>query len=270
MTIPEHVITRKLIGRRNIRIGHNEVFRFLYDGKQYFAKIYKEERGFQREIYALENFGGADIPVPDIVFKAASYGSGDRSLVITEKIKGTTLDKIKLHRDKYCYEVGRLLARIHSMQIPATMETLVIPVEEIANHVLLFANNENIRHPSLEVIRETLEDLNGSEGIVMSHGDYIGRHIFVFQGVVSGIVDWECLRASRPEIDLGHCSAFLEIFGNPEDERDFIEGYGLTFDEDIKNKLKLYYKIIFARYWKRLKREKEHQRAMHSIRTQPA
>lgn len=268
MSIPEHVITRKLTERRNIRVGHNEVFRFLYKRKQYFAKIYKEEHGFQRETYALEHFGGYDIPVPNIAFKSASYGSDKKSLLITEKIEGTTLDRIKRHREKYCYEVGELLSRIHLLPITAAVVPLVIPVDEIADHVLVFADNENIRHPLLEVIRQTLEDLNTTDGIVMSHGDYIGRHLFVFRGAVSGIVDWECLRASRPEIDLGHCAAFLEIFGNPDDERDFIKGYGLTFDEDIKNKLKLYYKLIFARYWKRLNREKEYQQAMRSIKMQ--
>jgi aminoglycoside phosphotransferase (APT) family kinase protein len=269
MTIPEHIISRKLTSRRDIRLGNNQVFGFSYQRKQFFAKIYKERGGFQRETFALENFGKSDIPVPKIVFKSTSHGGTENCLVITERIKGTTLDKVERSRNKYCYQVGRLLAKIHAIKIPAMVRPLVIPVEEIAKGIRLFADQEKIAHPLLRFLETTLEELNLSSDIVMSHGDYIGRHIFVFRGTVSGIVDWECIRAARPEIDLGHCSAFLEIFGGPEDMQSFIRGYGLTFDENINNRLKLYYKIIFARYWKRLNREQEYQRAICSIRSQP-
>jgi len=269
MTIPQHIISRKLLDRRDMRMGNNEVFQFSYHRKDYFAKIYKEPSGFQREIFALENFGGADIPVPEIVFKSASYGGAESCLVITERIKGTTLDKIERQRQKYCYQAGHLLAKIHAIKIPALVQPLVIPIEEIAQGIASFAQDENIRHPLLLSMEGTFAELNQSNNIVMSHGDYIGRHIFVFRGIVSGIVDWECIRAARPEVDLGHCCAFLEIFGNPEDEPSFIKGYGSTFDERITHRLKLYYKIIFAHYWKKLNKEQEYQKAMRSIEAHP-
>jgi aminoglycoside phosphotransferase (APT) family kinase protein len=165
--------------------------------------------------------------------------------------------------------VGHRLAKIHALKIPAMVQPLVIPTEEIAQGITNFAQAENIRHPLLLCMEKTFEELNLSNNIVMSHGDYIGRHIFVFRGAVSGIVDWECIRSARPEVDLGHCCAFLEIFGSPEDEPSFIKGYGLTFDESITHRLKFYYKIIFAHYWKKLNKEQEYQKAMRSIKAHP-
>jgi aminoglycoside phosphotransferase (APT) family kinase protein len=269
MTISEHIISQKLKDRRGLWPGHNQVFEFSYQGKRYFAKLYKEKEGFQRETLALENFGAADIPVPKIVFTSTSYGGAENCLLITERIKGTTLDNIERRRNSYCYQAGRLLAKIHALKIPALVQPLVIPVEEIAQQIIAFAANEKIQHPLLRSLETTLEELNLSPDTVLSHGDYISRHIFVFRGTVSGIVDWEGIRAARPELDLGHCSAFLEIFGDPTDVHSFIKGYGANFDEAINNKLKLYYKIIFARYWKRLNKEQEYKRAICSINTQP-
>lgn len=269
MTIPEHIINRKLKSKRDLGLGHNHVFAFAHQGKRYFAKIYKEREGFQRESFALENFGAADIPVPAVVFKSTSYGSADNCLLITERIKGTTLDYIERGRSSYCYQAGRVLAKIHALKIPALVQPLVIPIEDIANQIITFAVNEKIEHPLLRALETTLEELNLSTHTVLSHGDYIGRHIFVFRGAVSGIVDWECIRAACPELDLGHCSAFLEIFGGPTDVHSFIKGYGANFDEALNHKLKFYYKIIFARYWKRLNKEQEYQRAICSINAQP-
>lgn len=270
MSIPEHIVSRKLAAARSVGLGNNSVTGFGYGGKRYFAKIYKEEGCFRREVYALENFGRADIPVPEIAFKSACYGESGSCLLVTEKIKGTTLDKINLQRERYCYEVGRLLANIHAIEIPEAAPLLVIPVDELVSELNAFAESHEIRHPMLGVMRETLEELNRSGHAVLSHGDYISRHIFLCRGGVSGVVDWECLRVASPEVDLGHCAAFLEIFGRPGEESQFTSGYGEAYDVEIKNRLKLYYKIVFARYWKRLNRAHEYRLAMSSIKTQPA
>ncbi len=270
MSLPEHIISRKLADARGVGLGNNSVVGFGHQGKRYFAKVYKKEDCFRREVYALENFRRSDIPVPEIAFKSACFGEAGSCLLVTERIKGTTLDKVNFQRERYCYEVGRLLANIHAIKIPEDARSLVIPVDETVSEVSEFAESQGIRHPLLRVIRETLEELNRSDNFVLSHGDYISRHIFVCRGGVSGVVDWECLRASSPELDIGHCAAFLEIFGKPGEEPQFLKGYGSAYDVEIKNRLKLYYKVIFARYWKSLNREAEYRQAMHSIETQPA
>ena len=265
--LPEHIIDRKIAERRGALVGHNRVFQFSYQRRDYFAKFYRGEEGFQRETYALENFSRADIPVPEIVFKSSSYGEAAERLVVTERLKGTMLDQVKQNRNKYCHEIGRLLSLIHAIRIPPFIEPLVIPTREIAGDIIRLAAAMNIEHPLLACVEQTLEELNASTDKVLLHGDYIGRHIFVFNEEVTGIIDWECLRVARREIDLAHCCAFLDIFGQPNEVEKFIEGYGQPFDERLNNNFRLYYKIIFAHYWKRLEKEHEHQRALHAIRT---
>lgn len=267
--LPEHIIDRKIAERSDALVGNNRVFQFSYQRRAYFAKFYRGEEGFQRETYALENFSRADIPVPEIVFKSSAYGAAAERLVVTERLRGTMLDKVKRNRDKYCYEIGRLLSRIHSIRIPSFIEPLVIPTREIAVDILRLAEAMNIEHPLLGCVEQTLEKLNSSNDKVLLHGDYIGRHIFVFNEEVTGIIDWECLRVARREIDIAHCCAFLDIFGQPNEVEKFIEGYGQPFDERLNDNFRLYYKIIFAHYWKRLAKENEHQRALDAIRTHP-
>lgn len=270
MSLPENIVSRKLSAARRVGFGNNNVVGFSHGGKRYFAKTYKAEVCFERETYALENFRAAGIPVPSVAFKSASYGEAGDCLLVTERLAGSPLDEVERGRGRYCHEMGRLLSAIHALDIPEMIEPVVIPVDEIAGSVTDFAERHDIRHPLLAVMRETLEQLNRSGPVVLSHGDYISRHIFVCRGVVSGVVDWECLRAAPPELDLGHCSAFLEIFGRPGEEEQFAKGYGAGFDPEIKDRVKLYYKVVFARYWERLKREREYRQALRSIEAQPA
>jgi len=269
MTIPEHIVRRKLIDRHKLGESNNRVFQFSYRKKRYYAKIYKEQVCFQRETYALENFGDADLPVPRIVFKSASFGADEKCLIVTEQIKGTTLDNIQRQRNKYCYQAGCILSKIHSLQIAEMAPPLVIPVREITKQLTVFADEENIRHPLLQSMEQTLVELNSSHHVVMSHGDFIGRHILVSRGTISGIIDWENLRTARPEFDLGHSRALLELSGSPEEERNFIKGYSLPFDENLTRKLKFYYKVLFASHWKREKNVEKYQQAVVSIKAQP-
>lgn len=270
MMLPEQIVSRKLHDRREVGESNNRVFQFSYRKKQYYAKIYKEKVCFQRETYALENFGAADIPVPKIVFKSDSFGVDERCLVVTEHIKGTTLDDIQRERNKYCYQAGRMLSKIHSLQVASIAPPLVIPGEEIARQLTVFADEENIRHPLLQAIEQTLAEVNSSHHGIMSHGDFIGRHILVSRGAISGIIDWENLRTARPEFDLGHSCALLELVGSQEDENSFVKGYGLPFDENLTRKLKFFYKVLFASHWKRGQKVEKYQQAVASIKAQPA
>ena len=268
--LPERIVSRKLLDLREMGASNNKVFQFSYSKKQYFAKIYKEQVGFQRETYALENFGKSDIPVPEIVFKSTSFGTDESCLVVTRQIKGTPLDNIRCRRKTYCFQAGRVLSKIHALKVAGTAPPLVIPVEEIAKQLAVFAKEEKIRHPLLQSIAQTLEELNSSHHVVMSHGDFIGRHILVSGGSISGIIDWENLRTARPEFDLGHSRALLEVFGGSEEEHEFVKGYSLPFDENLTRKLKFYYQVLFASYWKREKKIDKYQRAVRFIKAQPA
>jgi aminoglycoside phosphotransferase (APT) family kinase protein len=270
MMLPEHIVSRKLLDRHELGESNNKVCKFSYRKKQYYAKIYNEKVCFQRETYALENFGGADIPVPQIVFKSAAFGTDESCLVVTEQIKGTTLDDIQRQRNKYCYQAGRMLSRIHSLKVAAVASPLVIPGEEIARQLNHFADEENIRHPLLQAIEKTLAELDSSYQGVMSHGDFIGRHILVSRGTISGIIDWENLRTARPEFDLGYSRALLELVGSPEEEHSFVKGYGLPFDENLTCKLKFFYKALFASHWKREGKMERYQQAVSSIKAHPA
>lgn len=270
MMLPERIVRRKLLDLREMGETNNKVFQFSYRKKRYFAKIYKAQVCFQRETYALENFGKADIPVPEIVFKSASFGADESCLVVTEHIKGTALDNVQRQRNTYCYQAGRMLSKIHSLPIASIAQPLVIPGEEIARQLTVFADEEKIRHPLLQSIEQTLAEVNSSHHAVMSHGDFIGRHILVSKGTISGIIDWENLRTARPEFDLGHSRALLELVGSPEEEHEFVKGYGLPFDENLTRKLKFFYKVLLAGNWKREKKVEKYQQAVSSLKAHPA
>ncbi len=53
MSLPEHIVVRKLTAVRGVGYGNNNVVGFSHRGRQYFAKTYKTVEGFERETYAL-------------------------------------------------------------------------------------------------------------------------------------------------------------------------------------------------------------------------
>lgn len=267
MMLPEHIVRQKLSDGRHMPASNNKVFQFSHQGKQYYAKIYKKKVCFERETFALENFGASDIPVPKIVFKSASFGEAGSCLIVTEQIKGRPLSSIQRHRHRYNQESGRLLSKIHRLEFAQIARPMDISFDEFEHKMKAFAQEENLEHPLLKLIKQTWEELKDStRQDVMSHGDYCDRHIFALRGAISGILDWEQLRFVKQEYDLAHECALIDIFGRPGDERDFIRAYGLPFDEDLTCKLKFYYKLLFANHWKKAKLEKRYRKALCSIK----
>jgi aminoglycoside phosphotransferase (APT) family kinase protein len=268
MTIPESVCRRVLSERRDVQAGNNDVLRFSYGGEEYFAKAYKNKTCFRRELYALENFFASGIPVPEVVYKSESCEGAVNGLIVMKKAGGMPLDKIEVRRNEYCYEMGRLLSRIHSLELTPAIETWAVPAQEIAAQVLAFSQEESIRQRMVGLVEKTTEKIKRSQSIVVSHGDYLERNMLGSEGVITGIVDWECLRAARAEVDLGYCCAFLDIFRNSDEERSFIKGYSLKFDEELKDDIKLIYKIILALYWQQTEKNEEHQKALSAVKKQ--
>ncbi|HEX7175272.1 MAG TPA: aminoglycoside phosphotransferase family protein [Pyrinomonadaceae bacterium] len=253
-----------------MQAGNNDVLRFSYGGEEYFAKAYKNKACFRRELYALENFLASEIPVPEVVYKSKSCEGAENGLIVMRKAGGMPLDKIEVRRNEYCYEMGCLLSRIHSLELQTEIEPWIIPAQEIAGQVLAFSEEENIRHRTSGLVEKTFEKFKLSQSVVVSHGDYIERNVLGSDGRITGIVDWECLRAARPEVDLGYCCAFLDIFRNPDEERSFIKGYSLKFDEQLKDEIKLLYKMILARYWQQTGKSQEYQKALSAVKKQLA
>jgi len=159
-------------------------------------------------------------------------------------------------------ELGRTLARIHSVQPPGKdLEFLEFPDKSPALVQVgqMRANLDLVSEPrpALEYILCWLEDhAPECDAPVLCHGDYRTGNYMVDEGKLTGILDWEFCHWGDPHLDLGWFCARCWRFGADDREAGgigpreaFYRGYNETSEVPLDKDVIPYWEILAAARW---------------------
>jgi aminoglycoside phosphotransferase (APT) family kinase protein len=200
------------------------------DHEPLILKICDLPRHCYRERAALELLAGVfqsapSRPVPRLI--GAIPPDGERNgAILMEFIPGTILSGQTLTEDM-AYELGGILARVHSMRSEKIEET---PLQYFSRK---FEENsaECAQHLSQSLIQKCrdyfdahVDLLRTADGPCMVHGDFHPGNIIINDGVIAGIIDWASTHDGFAQEDLSR----IEYAGwNMSDEvqNAFLKGY---------------------------------------------
>lgn len=170
-----------------------------------------EHLGFIHEKWAMEQAREKNVPVPDILStgevelesKVLSYSflSLLKGTPMSELLdKGSSQDEIK----KFAHLAGEILARTHQVQTsgfghfgdePGMGEHTYLAgsmEQHTDKDTLLEAiSDTDLTESELESIIEIIDNIETSEKPHLIHVDYAPKHIFIQDGKVTGVIDWE-------------------------------------------------------------------------------
>lgn len=203
---------------------HSKAFSYENSGQDLIIRFNIEDRGFLKDKYAFEHFGRS-IPIPKVI-EVGLYK--DLHYCITEKITGETA------RDHYNRNDFRSLPllfgsveEIGKIKLAGTGYGYMdldgnAPYKSSSNYICsvygskdLFDWNEiwNISFVDkkfTDYVAERMEHFAQftTEQRELLHGDFGADNVFIKDGAVSGIIDWEKMRCGDHFLDVGRILLF--------------------------------------------------------------
>ncbi len=201
---------------------HSEAFSYSANEKECVVRFNESQRGFLKDAYAYEHFSSLEIIIPKI------HGSGTYKegifYSLSEKIFGESV------RDKYnqgdfssLYLQFETIERIKNISIEestgfgewglninAPYKTMTDFIQSLYHSQNFFNWNELYRIEFFdksftdyldERISHSLQFLDDERALM--HGDFGGENLFIKNGAVSGIIDWEKSRYGDHFLDVG-------------------------------------------------------------------
>jgi Ser/Thr protein kinase RdoA (MazF antagonist) len=203
------------------------------DGKKYILKICSRPHDYLCEIYFL-NYFLDKLPVPHIL-EIVSPESDFDDAILMEYLHGDLLKTSELN-DQLAYEIGSLLAKIHTNQVAGYGDlTKVHHLSLDPTSYFTFKFEEGLAECSNHLPKKLLNQcdylyktnihlLASVDGPCITHRDFRPGNIIVNEGKVQGIIDWSSARGSFAEEDF--CSLALGDWTNdPEIKKSFLKGY---------------------------------------------
>lgn len=207
---------------------HSEAFSYVQDGKNYVIRFNQNNRGFLKDQYAYNHFSTNEILIPKI-YDVGNYND-NIFYCISEKVEGET--------PKEQYKRGDF----SSLQIQFEMIEKIKDIE-IPKEYTGFDEFEMGRNTRFNAFKEYLESMYNSKDIVdweklkllpffdqgfldylvqkvealveysdntreLSHGDFGNDNLFIKDGKISGVIDWERTRAGDHFLDVGRVVLF--------------------------------------------------------------
>lgn len=204
------------------------------DSEPLILKICDRAHDYAREVYFLNHFSG-QLPVPGII-QTVQPQKSMHGAILMECFSGALI-KAADFTEELAYEVGLLLARIHSNRVPLYGD-LTQPDSLSLDPGIYFTMKfeeglaeckDHLPESLLEKCRLYYDMhvnlLNLVDGPCITHRDFRAGNVIVYKGKVQGIIDWSSARASFAEEDF--CS--LEHGGwplNTHNKKSFLAGYG--------------------------------------------
>lgn len=207
---------------------HSYAFSYVDDSKPYVIRLNTTDAGFIKDEFAALHFGSNAIPVPKIVH----LGVFDENYqyCISEKVPGATV-RAGYNRKEYDSLTTQfeMIERISAIPIPDTFTgigrwetTGAIPTKSLAEHVaqldskLYESNHETLVQipyfdsKFVDVVRKKLAStIQYSEGIrEIVHADFGNENVFMADGEIVGIIDWEQSLVADRFIDVGRVVLF--------------------------------------------------------------
>jgi aminoglycoside phosphotransferase (APT) family kinase protein len=211
------------------------------DGAELVARVAVGERDYMAEAAVIERVGAAGIPAPGVVGVARVDG---RAVSVLERVEGVSLQSLlesrgdadpQLH--ELCVDAGRWLARVHAVDPGGLRLRTPEPVEAI---LALVGALEPVLPPSQhEVMRACAARLDALReppaALVLAHDDYGSDHVFVADGRITAIIDWENAALDDPARDVAWWQLYGPAMGGGADA--VRAGYGPPsddFDERVR------------------------------------
>ena len=282
--------------RRIVNGETNEVHEVVTESEQeIIVRIFHGEKPkFAREKWALEQCKGKGVPVPEMyLVKSIKVGDETREVCVESKIPGQSLDKFSKSLDTehagelkdILNQLGKMLREIHSIPTQGfgklddkgvglfeTVEKMIARDKYIGQDSILPAfKDDPAQTATLMNAYDILKRNAGMFGSVkpcLIHNDLSPEHVFVKDGNISGLIDFEVACGADPVQDL----ALWDFKFNTKFPLEYIiEGYCSdgTVIEDFKRRLaywKIYRAMASLRYCIREKKPGGIERAMKAIR----
>ncbi len=226
-----------------------------------------ERPGLAGEAQLMRSARAAGVPAPEVHYVLAREdGLGDG--FIMEWIDGEGLGARIVRRPEYAsirprlaYEIGKILVRIHAIDIDASglrnYLTHIPPAEFITQtwdrYIALQTPQPMIDYAG-RWLRENLADLASAEDLVLVHNDFRNGNFMITPQRIVAVLDWEAAHIGDPMRDLGWiCTnswryggeAPVGGFGNYEDLfRGYEEVSGTQIDPD-----QVMFWQVFGSFW---------------------
>jgi Ser/Thr protein kinase RdoA (MazF antagonist) len=206
----------------------------LRSGKEYVLKICSRVGDYRREIYFLKCFENK-IPVPHIV-QLIEPEKDIHGAILMECLPGHLLNHADMN-DKLAYEIGTILAKIHSTKTKGYGD-LIQPEQLSLDPRVPFALkfeeglDECKNHLPVSIIDQChaiferhLNLLTVVDGPCVVHLDFRPGNLIVFNGDIQGVIDWSSGRGSFAEEDFSPIE-YGEWFSSHSYKETFLAGYG--------------------------------------------
>jgi aminoglycoside phosphotransferase (APT) family kinase protein len=153
------------------------------------------------------------VPTPDVIgVEHLEHGGELLSLSVLGLVPGRSLQQLAdelpaADLDRLVVESGELLARLHTIRTDRGMSHELHPPDEasvaralrVARQTLGPAAAAAIVERGVERLRELPEPTPGDG---LAHGDWLPKHLFVEDGKLVGVIDWEFAGPAPPAYDL--------------------------------------------------------------------
>ncbi|MEU9356652.1 phosphotransferase family protein [Streptomyces sp. NPDC048301] len=172
-----------------------------------------------REAAALSAAAEAGVPVPRLVDHGTGLG---RAYLLMERVEGETIPRRLLRderfaavRPKLARELGRVLARIHSMPATAVPD---LPEVDPLDHITSVYREFDDPRPAVELGLRWLSDHRpaSSRRARVVHGDFRNGNLMIDESGVRAVLDWELTHVGDPVEDLGWLCVKAWRFGSAE------------------------------------------------------
>ncbi|MCZ6503538.1 MAG: phosphotransferase [Gammaproteobacteria bacterium] len=155
----------------------------------------------------------AGVPAPE-VFHVLSREDDLGDGIIMEWLEGEALgarivrsDRFSEIRPKLAYEIGRILAKIHNIDLKQTgldKKLAVIPPDEFIDQMWERYKLMNTPQPMIDYVGRWLEEnLPGEVERSLVHNDFRNGNFMISREKVVAILDWEVAHIGDPMRDLG-------------------------------------------------------------------
>ncbi|MCF7844021.1 phosphotransferase [Candidatus Gracilibacteria bacterium] len=207
---------------------HSEAFSYSLNEKNYIVRFNKNNRGFLKDLYAYEHFSSEEIVIPKI-YNIGNYND-DIFYCTSEKIEGET-PKEQYKRDNFTslYAQFEMIEKIKDIEIPKDytnfgefeigLDTTYSTFDEYLKGMYQSKNIINwetvklipyFNQNFLDYLIKKIETLVNYSGNIreLTHGDFGNDNLFIKDGKISGIIDWERARIGDHFLDVGRVVLF--------------------------------------------------------------
>ncbi|MEU5841473.1 phosphotransferase family protein [Rhodococcus sp. NPDC047139] len=201
------------------------------------------------EAAAFEEAARVGVPVPDVIDRSGDEPHpGIGAYLVMSRVPGEALPQKLLRDDDLAgvraelpYELGRILAKIHRMDIGAVPH---LPEYDPLSFLFDEYAATGTPVPALEAAFAWLTDNRPTAtGKTFVHGDFRNGNLLIDTGGVRGVLDWELAHVGDPMEDLGWLCTRTWRFGAPHavggfgSREDLFRGYadesGQTPDPEV-------------------------------------